>query len=167
MEVVRFTDGACCHEVWKLPDRGWDDWSACVDQFLAHAIGGIAAEYVRESVEWLEINHWPYSGRLIVFPSREGPPGDRHERVCFELTSQHLEAAFQQVDESVSGAERETVWVALSRRVWLLVSECLQSGASGQELVAARRRHLFRVAGYDYNPGEGLWWLTETGAFRG
>src|SRR5262245_1846374 len=166
MEVIRFTDGPTRHEVWELPDAGWKDWAAVVDRFLAHAIRSIAEEYAGEPVEWLEVNHWPHSGRLIVFPSQDGPHGDRGERVCFELSSEHLLAVFQRVSDEAPEADRDWVWIDLSRRVWVRVSECLLGGAAGQELVAARQTHRLRVAGYDYQPGEGLWWLTEDAAIR-
>jgi hypothetical protein len=166
VEVIRFTDGHTRHEVWELPDSGWDDWAATADRFLARAIRGIASEYAGEQVEWLEVNHWPYSGRLIVFPSQDGPHGDRGERVCFELASEHLLTVFRQVKDAAPEADREWVWVELSRRVWVRTSECLLSGAAGRELTAARQLHRLRVAGYDYRPGDGLYWLTEDGAFR-
>jgi hypothetical protein len=166
VKVIRFTDGPTRNEVWELPDAGWDEWAAVADEFLAHAIRGISAEYSREPVEWLEINHWPYSGRLIVFPSQEGPHGDRGERICFELASEHLLTVFRRVTSEVPETDRELVWVDLSRRVWVRVSECLLSGAAGRELATARRSHRLRVAGYDYQPGEGLWRVTEDGALQ-
>jgi hypothetical protein len=166
VEVIRFSDGPTRYEVWELPDAGWEDWAAVADRFLAHTIRGIAAEYASEPVEWLEINNWPYSGRLIVFPSQGGPHGDRGERVCFELASEHLLSVYRRVNYEVSEADREWVWVDLSRRVWARVSECLLRGTAGQEFAVARRSHKLRVAGYDYQPGEGLWWLTEDGQFR-
>src|SRR5262245_17771701 len=107
VEVIRFIDGSTRHEVWELPDSGWDDWAAAADRFLAHAIRGIAAEYAAELVEWLEINHWPYSGRLIVFPSQDGPHGDREERVCFELASEHLLSMFRRVNTEAAVADHE------------------------------------------------------------
>jgi hypothetical protein len=152
VEIVRFTDGNTRHEVWQLAGTAWDDWAACVDRFLAHAIGAIVAAYPGEPVEWLEINHWPHSGRLIVFPSQNGPDGNRDERVCFELSSAHLELAAQRDGHS--------------HQVWTRVSACLLHGAAGQALTAAQRSHRLRVAGYDYNPGEGLWWLEEDGLLR-
>jgi hypothetical protein len=166
VEVVQFTDGTTRCEVWELPETGWDNWATIVDRFLAHAIRGIAAEYADESVTWLEVNHWPYSGRLIVFPSQDGPHGDRKERVCFELASEHLLSVFRRVNAEAAEADREWVWIDLSRQVWSRVSKCLLGGKAALELAAARRSHRLRVAGYDYQPGEGLWWLTEDGAFR-
>jgi hypothetical protein len=109
VEVVRFTDGPTRHEIWELPDAGWKDWCTVADRFLAHAIRGIATEYASEPVEWLEINHWPYSGRLIVFPSGDGPHGDRGERVCFELAGEHLLSEFRRINAEASEADRE--WV--------------------------------------------------------
>lgn len=167
VEVVRFTDGPTRHEVWELADRGWDDWAAVVDRFLAHAIRGIAAEYAGEPVEWLEINQWPYTGRLLVFPSQDGPHGDRQERVCFELAGEHILSEFRRVKTEAAEADLEWVWTDLSRRVWRHVSACLLSGAASKELSTARQCHRLKVAGYDYQPGEGLWWLTEDGEFSG
>ena len=84
----------------------------------------------------------------------------------FELASEHLLTVFRRVTSEVPETDREWVWVDLSRRVWVRVSECLLSGAAGRELATARRSHRLRVAGYDYQPGEGLWWLTEDGALQ-
>jgi len=166
VEIIRFKDGECRYEVWNLPDGGWNDWADRADRFLAHSIREIAAEYAGEPIEWLEINHWPYSGRLIVFPSQEGPYGDRIERVCFELSSEYLEAAVRQVSKSVPEADQESMWVSLSRRMWMQVSECLLHGDAGRQLAIARQSHRLRVAGYDYEPGEELWWLAEDGKIR-
>jgi hypothetical protein len=165
VEVIQFTDGPTNCEVWELPDAGWDDWAGVVDRFLAHAIRGITVAYTGEPVEWLEVNHWQESGRLIVFPSQDGPHGDRGERVCFELSSKHLEAASRRIGEAVPEAEQETAWAALAERVWLRVGECFAGGEAAAALAAARQSHRLRVAGYDYNSGEGPQRLTETGAF--
>jgi hypothetical protein len=166
VKVIQFTDGPTRNEVWELPDASWDDWAAVADEFLVHSINGIAAEYARASVKWLEINHWPHSGRLIVFPSQDGPSGDRNERVCFELVSEHLLTLFQRVKTEVPEADYEAAWTNLSRCVWLRVSDCLTGGAAARTLATARQSHPLRVAGYDYQPGEGLLWLTEDGALR-
>jgi hypothetical protein len=166
VEVIQFTDGPTRHEIWELPDAGWDDWAAVVDRFLAHAIHGIAAEYANDSSEWLEVNQWQNSGRLIVFPSQDGPHGDRGERVCFELSSKHLEAASRRICEAVPESQQEAAWAALSGRVWRRVGECFVRGAAAGALASARRSLRLRVAGYDYNPGEGPWRLTEAGAFQ-
>ncbi len=163
MQVVRFTEGGTRHETWELPDVGWADWVAYTDRFLAHALRSIADEYAGDPVEWLEINYRQNSGRLIVFPSRDGPYGDRGERICFELSSEHLEAESRRVSESVPEPEQDASWEALASLVWLRVSECLTSGEAGRELSAARRSHKMRVAGYDYNPGEGPFRLDESG----
>ncbi len=166
MEVSRFTDGPTRCEVWRLPDAGWDHWAATVDRFLAHAIrGSIAAEYAGEPIEWLEVNHWPSSGRLIVFPSSNGPHGDRGERVCFELASAHLEAASRWISCSDLESDQELAWAELAERIWRRIGECLVGGMAARELAAARQEHRLRVAAYDYNPGEGPWRLTESGAF--
>jgi hypothetical protein len=164
VKVMQFTDGPTRNEVWELPDTGWNHWSAVADEFLAYSIAGIATEYATEPVEWLEINLWPHSGRLIVFPSHDGPEGDRGERVCFELASEHLLSLFQLVDASSPQADQ--AWADLSRHVWGRVSQCLTEGAAARELKVARRTHRLRIAGYDYQPGEGLWWLTEDGRLR-
>ncbi len=164
MEVIRFTDGPTRYETWELPDAGWDDWAAIADRFLAHAVRAIATDCPAGAAEWLEVNHWPYSGRLIVFPSRDGPHGDRGEPVCFELSSAHLEAASRRIGASVPDADQDAAWAVLAERVWRRVSECF-AGAAGRELAAGRVLHRLRVAGYDYQPGEGPWRLTEAGAF--
>src|SRR5262245_44712841 len=139
MEVIQFTDGPTRYEVWELPDAGWDDWAGVVDRFLAHAIQGIAAEYTNAQAEWLEVNHWQDSGRLIVFPSQDGPHGDRGERVCFELSSKHLEAASRHISKAIQGREQEAAWEVLAERVWRRVGECLVRGEAAAELTAARR----------------------------
>ena len=38
---------------------------------------------------------------LIVFPSQDGPHGDRGERVCYELSSEHLETASRKIGEAL------------------------------------------------------------------
>jgi hypothetical protein len=73
-EVVRFTEGGMRNATWELPAAGCADGAAHVDVLLAHAIRGIAAEYIGEPVEWSEVNDWPDSGRLIVFPSAKRGP---------------------------------------------------------------------------------------------
>ena len=73
MQVVEYQDGRCHCIVWELPDNGWEDVARQFDSFLAHAIAAIAAGYAADPVEWLEINRWPDSGRLMVFPSQDGP----------------------------------------------------------------------------------------------
>jgi hypothetical protein len=166
VQVVKFTDGLTRHETWELPDNGWDDWATVTDRFLGHAIAGIAAEYVGDSVEWLEINGWPISGRLIVFPSQDGPFGNRGERVCFELSSKHLEAAFCRIGEVVPDADRDAAWTTLSRNIWNRVSECLISGKASQEFAIARQSHRLLIAGFDYEAGEKLCWLKKDGALR-
>lgn len=165
MEVVRFTDGPTRHETWELPDGGWGEWAAVADRFVAHAARAIAAECSAGAAEWLEVNYWQASGRLIVFPSRGGPHGDRGEPVCFELSSAHLAAAARRVGASVPDAEQNAAWAALAGRVWRRVGECLTAGAAGRELAVARASHRLRVAAYDDQPGEGPWRLTESGAF--
>jgi hypothetical protein len=164
VDVVRFTDGGTSYETWELPDAGWEDWSAKVDHFLAHAIQRIAAEYADDLVEWLEINYWQNSGRLIVFPSRDGPLGDRGERVCFELSSEFLANQSRWVSESVQEPEQDGVWEEFASSVWRRVGESLLGGQSAHQLAVARKLHKMRVAGYDYSPGEGPFRLAESGA---
>jgi hypothetical protein len=164
VEVLRFTDGGTRYETWELPDAGWDAWATHVDRFLAYAIRGIVAQYAGDQVEWLEISYWQNSGRLIVFPSQDGPHGNRVERVCFELSSEHLEAESHRVSESVPGVEQDEASEVLASRVWHRVSECLARGDAEHELANARQSHKMRVAGYDYNPGEGPFRLAESGA---
>jgi hypothetical protein len=163
LQVVRFADSGTRYETWELPDAGWADWTAHVDLLMAHAIREIADEYIGEPVEWLEVKYWQDTGRLIVFPSQDGPHGDRAERVCFELSSEHLEAESRRVSQSVPDAEQEGAWEALALRVWRRVSECLTAGEAARVLCTARRSHALRVAGYDYNAGEGPIRLTEGG----
>ena len=167
MEVTKFIDGPTRYEVWKVPDAGWGHWAETVDRFLAYAIQGIVAEYAGEPIEWLEVNHWQISGRLIVFPSHDGPGGNRGGRICFELSSAHLEAASRRVSDFVPEAEQDGAWAVLAERVWRRVGECLISGAAAADLVAARRSHHLRMAGYNYTPGEFPPRLTESGAFAG
>jgi hypothetical protein len=163
LKVIQFNDGDCQFETWELPESGWEVWAATVDPFLAHAIRCIAAEYHDLSVEWLEINQW--SGRLIVFPSQDGPHGDRGERVCFELSSLHLEAASKRVFESVSEAEQDSAYAVLFDRFWQRIGECLTVGEAAVALAVARQFHRMRIAGYDYAPGEYPWRLTELGEY--
>jgi hypothetical protein len=163
VNVIRFSDGPTQCEVWELPDAGWDDWASQADVFLAYAIQGMSAAYLRESIEWLEVNYWPDTARLIVFPSSD-PYGDRGERVCFQLCSSHLQTAFDAAALLRSEAEQDAAWDALCRGVWSRVSECLLVGEASRELKAARAAHRMRVAGYDYCPGEGLCWLGEDGS---
>jgi len=164
VDLIRFTDDKTRHEIWELLDAGWEDWAAPVDQFLAHAVGSIAAVYAGDSVEWLEINYWRNSGRLIVFPSQDGPFGDRGERVCFELSSKHMEAESPRIGRLVPEAEQDGAMETLASRVWLQVSECLTRGQAARELVAARRSHKLRISGYDDQPGEGPFRLAESRA---
>ena len=165
MEVVRFEDGPTRYETWELPDAGWPDWASVADDFLMHAVRGVVVAYPGDSAEWLEVNHWPSSGRLIVFPSEGGPYGDRGEKVCFELSSAYLALASRRIGASGSAAEQERAWGELSARVWRRVGECLVAGAAAAELAVARRTLKLRVTGYDFTPGEGRWRLTEAGEY--
>ena len=63
MQVIEQQDQGCRLVYWELPDHGWEDVARRIDPFLARAIHRIAAEYVGEPVPWLEVNHWPCSGR--------------------------------------------------------------------------------------------------------
>ena len=75
MQITEYQDGNCRRIFWNLPDRGWTDVAEHIDPFLTQAIQAIASEYRDESVEWLEINRWPDSGRLIVYPRPRGHSG--------------------------------------------------------------------------------------------
>ena len=163
MEIVRFEDGPTEHETWELPDAGWPDWASVADRFLAHALRGVVAAYAGDSAEWLEVNHWPSSGRVIVFPTEGGPHGDRGERVCFELSSEYLAVASRRIGATGSDPEQALAWGELSARVWPRVGECFTAGVAAAELAVARRTLKLRVAGYDLTPGEGPSRLTEAG----
>lgn len=145
----------------RLPDRGWDDVCAQIDTFLADAIRAIAAEYANEPVEWLEINRWPSSGRLIVFPSQQGPDGDRKERICCQLNSDYLENEWTRIGDSSEDGEEDAAWETLGSQVWDRVESCLRSGNAAHALEDARRFHPFRLATYDYDFGEGLFYLPD------
>jgi hypothetical protein len=109
-----------------------------------------------DAVEWLEINHWPNSGRLMVFPSQDGPFGNREERLYFELSSEHLEKENRRVGDSLPDGKRDEAWEALNRKVWEQVGNALRIGEASRQLAEAHKEHRFRLAAYDYDFGEGL-----------
>jgi hypothetical protein len=124
------------------------------------AIQAIATEYANEPVEWLEINHWPDSGRLIVYPSQQGPHGDRDERICCQLISDYLKAEWTRIGDSIPANEQKNAWALLGKKVWDRVGECLRSGEAAQVLKDTRKFHRFRLATFDYDFGEGLFRLS-------
>lgn len=158
--IKRFQDGRTQCEVWELADRGWEDWAATVDPFLCYAIEGISTTCSSDLAEWLEINHWPDSGGVIVFPSQD-PYGDRGELCCFELSSKHLAHDFECISKNVAPNDQEQAWERTERRVWGEISSSLRNGGASKALAVARQRLRLRIFGYDYNPGEELWWLNE------
>jgi len=161
MHVSEYQDRhrRCVH--WDLPDRGWEDVARHLDPFLATAIREIAAEYAADPVEWLEINHWPDSGRLMLFPAHDGPYGNRKERVYFELSSDYLQNEFLRISDVVPDREQEREWQALGRKVWGRVGDCLHGGQASRELAEARKVHGLRVSAFDYCFGEGLFHLSD------
>jgi hypothetical protein len=161
MQVTEFRDRRRRCVVWGLPDHGWEDVARQFDPFLASAIQGIAVEYTGEPVAWLEINHWPDTGRLMVFPAQDGPEGNRAERVYFELSSNYLENEFLRRGAAASTECRARAWEELVKNVWEQVENCLCHGQASRQLAEARKVHRFRLAAFDYNFGEGLFHLTE------
>jgi hypothetical protein len=161
MQVLESEDGRrrCVH--WELPDSGWEDVAQSIDPFLVEAIRAVTAEYAGEAVEWLEINHWPDTGRLMVFPAQDGPYGNRGERVYFELDSGYLENEFRRIADSLPDEEREDAWETLGRTVWRRTGDCLRCGQASRQLAEARKVHRLRLAAFDYCFGEGLFHLSE------
>jgi hypothetical protein len=47
------------------------------------------------------------------------------------------------------------------------ISECLTVGEASKGMIAGRRHHRFLIAGFDYDPGEKLFWLSQDGRFLG
>jgi len=146
MQVVKYQDGRCRCVCWELPETGWADVARHIDPFLVQAIQAIAAEYADDPVQWLEINYWPASGRLIVFPAQDGPWGHRGERVYFELHSRHLDNDLSRIDDAL---------------VWEQEGECLRNRKASLQLAEARQSHRLRLAAFDYDFGEGLFHLSE------
>src|SRR4051794_17181928 len=112
MKVLEQQEGRCRNVYWDVPDGGWEEAARHIDPFLADAIRAVDAEYAGDPAEWLVVNHWPDSGRLIVYPAQDGPYGNRGERVCFQLCSGHLEAAFRQFADLLPDGERERAFEA-------------------------------------------------------
>ncbi len=146
-----------CPTCWKVPDRGWDDVDRQIDLFLSQAIQAIALEYADEPVEWLEINRWPDSARLIVYPSRN-LKGDRDERICCQMFSDHLQAEWERGAKPGPDSENET-FERLDEKVWQSVMRSLENGAAAKALAQARSVHRLRVAAYNYDFHEGLFRL--------
>src|SRR4029077_13928736 len=110
MQVTENQDGRCRRVYWDLPDQGWEDLARQLDPFLAISIQAIATEYADDCVEWLVINRWPDSGRVLVYPAQDGPNGNRGEKIFFDLSSAYLENEFSRIGELVSGHERSLGW---------------------------------------------------------
>jgi hypothetical protein len=146
---------------WDLPDQGWKDVARRIDPFLASAIRAIAAEYAADPVQWLVINHWADSGRLLVYPAQDGPNGDRGERIFFDFNSDYLENRHSYITEALTGLELQRAWKELAGVVWWRVSDCLRHGKASRQLAEARKVHRLRLAAFDYGFGEGLFYLTE------
>jgi hypothetical protein len=161
MKIVEYQNGRCRCIVWELPDCGWEDVAGRLDPFLAHAILSIAAEYATEPVKWLEVNHWPDTGRLMVFPSQDGPNGNRGERIYFEFRSNCLENEFLRIGMLGTQAGRSSAWEEMENRTWHRVGDCLTKGHAARQLAKARKIHRFRIAAFDFCFGEGLFHLPE------
>lgn len=158
MEIIEFPVGSGRCICWCLPNRGWDDFSRTLDDYLAQCFRSIAAAYPDKPVAWVVLNYWPDSGRLIVFPSDLGAFGDRNERVCFQLCSDHLEMEFDRTCE-LADEQAELEWDELEKKMWNCVDECLKSGNAQHVLSFTRFSHPMRLAAFDYDPGEGLFQL--------
>lgn len=163
--VTRSRHGPTRLECWELPDAGWADWAATVDRFLAHALRGIAATCSGGQAAWLEVFADTNSGRLIVFPSRDGVGWDRGEPVRFELESRHLDEAWGRLIRELPPAGQDAGLEELDRRAWARVGECLTAGEASRELAAARRSLRLLVSGYDGDPEVGRVRLSEAGEF--
>src|SRR5262249_22614701 len=154
---AEFADGDCRCVSWLVPDAGREDAIRHIDPFLSAAIRGIAAAHDGEPVEWLELNHWPSSGRLMVYPSRHGPFGGRTARSYFQLCSDYFEGEWRRIgSSSVVDELKDRSLGELSDRLWRAVGESLRRGAAWKALAEARRIHPCRLAAFDYEPGEGL-----------
>ncbi len=146
---------------WKLADRGWDDLRDRLDEFLSTAVTRIASVYGKEPAKWLELNYWPDSGRFIAYPSSDGPFGDCDERVFVQLFSDLLEAEWQRSAKSGIADEENDEFNALSQRLWNSIGESLATGKASEALIVARALHPLQVAAFNYEPGEGLFYLTD------
>jgi hypothetical protein len=161
MEISEFQDGGTRCFCWKLPHGGWDDLARKLDEYLTSAIGTIIAAYADKPIAWLELNYWPDSGRLIVFPSEDGPFGDRGERVCFQFFSDYMQNEFDRICQLPDENQQDIGWEELATKIWNRVGECLTAGQAHIALSSARATHAMRVAAFDYCAGEGLFRLEE------
>lgn len=161
MQIIEYQDGHCRCINWELPDTGWENVANFIDLFMDQALCTILAEYREERVEWLEINHWPISGRLMVFPSQDGPGGNREERLYFELYSQHLQHEFNRISDSLPEEERDRALKELCLKVWQRIGDSLRNGQASQQWTEARKVHRLRLAALDHNFGEGPIRLSE------
>jgi len=148
-----------CASCWQVPNTGWEDVDRQIDLFLAASIREIVQEYADEPVEWLEINRWPDSGRLIVFPSRD-LKGNRDERICCQMFSDYLQAEWDRSAKLETDSQNEA-WNFLDEKVWQSILHALQHGAASQVLAEARSIHRLRVAAYDYDLHEGIFRLPD------
>ena len=162
MDVSEFHDDGVRCIGWSLPNSGWDDLSATICQFLTDALTGILQECSGEQLNWIEMNYWPDSGRLMVFPSQSGPLGDRDEPIFFQLCSGYLTEEWNRIAAIVDQPEQqERQWEKLATRLWDRVSVCLSTGDAGETLKLAREKQTIKLAAYHYNPGEGIFRLPE------
>jgi hypothetical protein len=160
MKIIEQQEGHCRNVYWELPDQGWGDVARQVDSFLAAAIQAIAREYAADPAAWLVINHWPSSGRLIVYPVH-GPHGNREERIHFEFCSFYLANEFRRITETLPDDQVNQALNELGDKVWGRVGECLRYGQASRQLAEARKTHRFCLAMFDYCFGEGPFRLTE------
>jgi hypothetical protein len=160
MEITEFQDSGTRCPCWRLPNRGWDDFAENLDGYLADCFRLIAAACPDKPVAWVELNYWPDTGRLIVYPSDEGPFGDRNERVRFQLFSDHLQQEFERICE-LPDEHKQVEWDALGQKLWDRVGECLRNGKAQHALSSARLSHPMKLATFDYAAGEGLFHLPD------
>jgi hypothetical protein len=160
MEITEFHDGGTKCPCWRLPNLGWDDVSDKLDTYLSECFRTIAAAYTDKPVAWIELNYWPDTGRFIVFPSDDGPFGDRNEKVCFQLFSDYLQQEFDRICE-LPDEQRQAEWDALGQKLWNRVGDCLKDGEAQAALSSARLSHPMKIAAFDYDAGEGLFHLPD------
>jgi len=142
----------------RLLDLGWEDVSRRLDTFLAGAIRAIMNRCGDKPPNWLEINRWPDSGRLLVFPSPGGPGGDEDDRISCQLTSDYLEHEFLRIADL---PDPQPAWDALGKKVWDRVADSLNHGEASRAIADVPLARPLRLAAYDYNFGEGLFRLPE------
>jgi hypothetical protein len=159
MEIAQFQNGIARCVSWSLADTGWDDLARTFDTFLSEAISVIAAECPDGQFNWLEICLW--DTRLLVYPSEKGPmAGEPKEPIYYQLEMGHIRSEQDKIDRSGTLDNHEDQLTALSLRVWARVEECLQTGKTYGVFTAARAQHRFKVAGFDYDPHEGIFRLS-------